>query len=292
MKKDLDNKNKKKHKNIDDNTYDTDQPLGQYLSEIGRIDLLTKEEEINIGKRIAAGDEEAINQLVKSNLRFVVRISKRYMNKGLPLQDLINEGNIGLIKAAEKFDYTKGCNFTTYAVWCIRQSILKALNKQTCIIHLPKRRKSDFRIMEDMLEENQELTVQEAADSADIDIRHYNRIKNLQNGYIPIDIQIGDDEKDGTLADILSDNKNPSPEDNVLDNALKEVLITLMENLTEQEKIVLTLKYGILGHAPHTLKEISEILGLSRERVRQIRIKALAKLKILAKRQDLKVFLN
>lgn len=267
--------------------------LLNYFKEIGQVSLISKEREKELGKRIKDGDEQALEELVNANLRFVVKIAKRYMNHGIPLQDLISEGNIGLIQAAKKFDYTRGNSFTTYAVWYIRQAIAKAVTQFNCIVNIPKKQQVMLRKLESIMQDMEEKSFDDAVEEMELDPIQYSQIYNLKNGLVPLDgtyqTQTNEETK---FSDILRDARQPSPEDEYMDASLHTLIEDLLEHLDERERQIIILKFGLDGNNPHTLKEIATIMDFSRERVRQIKIRALEKLRRLSKTCTLRAFLN
>src|SRR5213082_738873 len=246
--------------------------LDQYLREISQYPLITREEEVTLAQRIKRGDEEALDKLVRSNLRFVVSVAKKYQNQGVSLSDLINEGNLGLIRAAHKFDETKGIKFISYAVWWIRQAILQALAEQSRIVRVPlSRAGAVHRIGRRSSAMTQEL----------------GREPTLQE--IAVELQVPEDEQ---LLDYLSDQFSPGPDDEVYDHALKRTIDDALGTLTEREAKVLRLYFGLGDTEPMTLEQIGESFGITRERVRQIKEKALLRLRHQSRARFLETFLT
>ncbi|MDR2836375.1 MAG: RNA polymerase sigma factor RpoD/SigA [Bacteroidales bacterium] len=269
--------------------------LDKYLQEIGRENLINNNQEEELAKKIRAGDREALNQLVNANLRFVVSVAKQYQNQGLTLADLINEGNLGLIKAAEKFDETRGFRFISYAVWWIRQSILQSLAEQSRIIRLPLNQNSllnkiNKTIAKFEIENERKPTMEELAAKLNLPEDKLTETLKTQGKHQSVDAPFANGE-DGTFLDIL-ENKDVMPTDS---NLTKESLTTeikrSLSTLTEREKIIITLFYGIDGQE-NTLEEIGDELGLTRERVRQIKEKALRRLRHSSRSKLLKNYLG
>jgi len=270
--------------------------LDKYLHEIGKEDLITAEEEVELAKRIRSGDHEALNRLVKANLRFVVSVSKQYQNQGLGLPDLINEGNLGLIKAAQRFDETRGFKFISYAVWWIRQSILQAVAEQARIVRLPlnkigsiNRINRTFSDLEQKFE--REPSVQEIAQVLEIapdEVKEY--FKNTGR-HVSMDAPITQ-EDDGTLYDVLLSPDSPLPDKGLLNDSLRKEIERSLSTLTHREANIIRLFYGLNGNTPLSLEEIGEEFCLTRERVRQIKEKALKRLKNTTRCRNLKAYLG
>jgi RNA polymerase primary sigma factor len=257
--------------------------LDKYLHEIGKIDLLTPEVEVELAKRIKHGDRQAFEMLIKGNLRFVVSVSKQYQNQGLSLSDLINEGNLGLIKAAERFDETRGFKFISYAVWWIRQSVLQALAEQARIVRLPLNKIGSIskinRAFSQLEQEFQrEPTPQELASALDLNPVVIEDSLNLSGLHISMDAPLREDE-DNTLYDIMLNDDSPSADNELMINSLRKEIERSLSTLSEREAFVLRYFYGLHGFPILTLEEIGDKLNLTRERVRQIKEKAIKKLK-------------
>lgn len=273
--------------NPDDNTVlpnATDDSVKVYLREIGLIPLLTPKMEILLAKRIANGDAQAKKQLISANLRLVVSIAKRYENRGLSFLDLIQEGNLGLMKAAEKFDYKKGFRFSTYATWWIRQSITRAIADQANAIRHPVHLAEDKNKLKKataiLLRYNgREPSVTKLAEELDWTVQ---KVKDIQyySSQQPVSLEtpIGEEE-DSCLGDFVADNSSPSSEEIVFQSVLHDRINELLKTLTEREALVIELRFGLNDNPPHTLEEVGAILGVTRERVRQIEAKALRKLR-------------
>ena len=258
-----------------------DDSVKMYLKEIGKIDLLKPDEERDIAKRMAEGDEEAKNKLIESNLRLVVSIAKKYMNRGLALLDLIQEGNIGLIKAVDKFDYQKGFKFSTYATWWIRQAITRAIADQARTIRIPvhmvetinKLTRVQRQLVQDL---NREPTDDELAEVMGMDVQKIRDIKKISQDPISIDKPVGEEE-DSHLVDFIS-NDELAPDEEVARTLLKEDLIKALGNLSDRERRVIELRFGLKDGVPMTLEQVGQHLGVTRERIRQIEAKAIRKL--------------
>ncbi len=273
------------------------QSLEKYLQEIGKVDLISPEEEVQLAVKIKNGDQKALDRLTKANLRFVVSVAKQYQNQGLTLPDLINEGNLGLIKAAQRFDETRGFKFISYAVWWIRQSILQALAEQSRIVRLPlnkvgltNRISKAFQQLEQELE--REPTAEELAELLDISTEEVSATLGMANRHISMDSPLADGE-DNTLIDVMI-NPNATRTDELLEHheSLKMEIDRSLKTLTERQKDVLCFFYGIGVDHPLSLEDIGERYSLTRERVRQIKDKAINKLRTTSRCRQLKVYLG
>lgn len=271
------------------------QSLDLYLREIGQVDLITAEEEVRLAREIREGNDQALEKLVSSNLRFVVSVAKQYQNQGLTLPDLINEGNLGLIKAAQRFDETRGFKFISYAVWWIRQSILSALAEQARIVRLPlnkvgalnKISKAFARLEQ---EYEREPTADEVAAALDIPAPNVRRSLEHQGRHLSIDAPLTD--SDGmTMSDTLASPEMARPDSGLLSESLSIEVSRSLSTLSQREQEVIQHFFGISGR-PHTMEEIGEVMGLTRERVRQIKEKALRKLKSSARSRNLRMYLD
>ncbi len=270
--------------------------LDKYLHEIGKIELITAEEEVDLTRRIHKGDLNARDRLVNTNLRFVVSVSKQYQNQGLSLPDMINEGNLGLIKAAERFDETRGFKFISYAVWWIRQSILQALAEQSRIVRLPLNRighiqkaNKIFAALEQKYErEPTTFEISQALEMAPNDVKE--AIKNTGR-YISLDAPLAQDEE-GNMYDVLLSEDSPSPDKELLTDSLRKEIERTLNTLTRREADIIRLYFGLNSKHGHTLEEIGEKINLSRERIRQIKDKAIKRLKHTAKSRILKTYLG
>ncbi len=270
--------------------------LDKYLHEIGKVELLGSDEEVEIAKRIRAGDSEALNRLIKANLRFVVSVSKQYQNQGLTLSDLIDEGNLGLIKAAMRFDETRGFKFISYAVWWIRQSILQALAEQARIVRLPLNKigsinkiNKTFSELEQKFE--REPTVAEIAGVLEVAPEDVKEAIRNSGRHISMDAPLPNDEETN-LYDVLTNPEALSPDRGLLTDSLRKEIERVLSTLTPREANIIRLYYGLNGKHAHTLEEIGEEFGLTRERVRQIKEKAIKRLKNLTRSKLLKAYLG
>jgi RNA polymerase primary sigma factor len=270
--------------------------LDKYLQEIGKVELITAEEEVKLAQAIKKGDAKALEKLAKANLRFVVSVAKQYQNQGLTLGDLINEGNLGLIKAAQRFDETRGFKFISYAVWWIRQSILQALAEQSRIVRLPlnkigsinKINKAFSKLEQeferepshDELAQVLELSAQDIKDTMSTSGRHVSMDAPLVSG------------EDSSLLDVLEDEDQPNPDSSLISESLRREVERALSTLTTREGDVVRLYFGLAGEHPMTLEEIGERFDLTRERVRQIKEKAIRRLKHTSRSKILKTYLG
>ena len=269
--------------------------LDKYLQEIGKVDLITAEEEVELAQRIRAGDNRALEKLTKANLRFVVSVSKQYQNQGLTLPDLINEGNLGLIKAAKRFDETRGFKFISYAVWWIRQSILQALAEQSRIVRLPLNKIGSINKINKMyayLEQSNQRppTPEEIAQELEMTISEVKESLKNSGRHLSMDAPLVDGE-DSNLYDVLKFGESPNPEKDLLVESLQTEIDRALETLTPREADVIRLYFG-LGQQQPTLEEIGETFELTRERVRQIKEKATRRLKHTSRSKILKTYLG
>ena len=271
-------------------------PVRMYLKEIGKISLLTLEEEMEISKRIVEGDEEAKNKLAESNLRLVVSIAKRYVGRGMLFLDLIQEGNIGLMKAVEKFDASKGYKFSTYATWWIRQAITRAIADQARTIRVPVHmvetinRLSRFQ-RQLTLELNREPTEEELAKKMHLSLDKVREVIKIAQEPVSLETPIGE-EDDSHLGDFVKDERSMSPEEYTVHELLKDEISDVLLTLTEREEQVLRLRFGLDDGSSKTLEEVGQMFGVTRERIRQIEAKALRKLRHPSRSRKLKDFLN
>ncbi len=273
------------------------QSLEKYLQEIGKVDLITPEEEVKLARLIKQGDQRALDRLTKANLRFVVSVAKQYQNQGLSLPDLINEGNLGLIKAAQRFDETRGFKFISYAVWWIRQSILQALAEQSRIVRLPlnkvgltNRIQKAYSQLEQEYE--REPSAEELATLLDMDIEEVSATLGISARHVSVDTPLAEGE-DNTLLDVL-ENPNAVKTDNELDHteSLKVEIERSLKTLTERQKEVICYFFGIGVDHPMSLEDIGEKFSLTRERVRQIKDKAITKLRTVNRCKLLRTYLG
>jgi len=274
----------------------TEDILSIYLKEINKIPLLRREEEESLAKKAMKGNEIAKQKLIQANLRFVVSIAKKYQVSGISLIDLINEGNLGLIIAADKFDYRKGYHFISYAVWWIRQSILKAIAEKSRLIRLPLNRSTDIRKIEDSINKltnkfSRAPSASEIADQLDMENEEVSTLLSAAQGYVSLESPIGNDNT-SMLSDIVSDKTGPKPEDSVIASSLAESLNDALNTLSETERIVINLRYGLNNNKRMSLEKIGNKFGLSKERIRQIEKKAIKRLKHPNRSQKVKTFLG
>ena len=257
--------------------------LSMYLSEINKTPLLTREEEVSLAKRVRMGDESARETLVKANLRFVVNVAKKYQNQGLPLADIISEGNVGLLTAVERFDVDRGFHFISYAVWWIRQAILKAIYEKSRMIRLPLNRVNELvqiektrKSIDNAGSETEEI--QEIADTLNMNKEHINNLMSINREYVSLDTPMYQEKDSSVLSDFVEDKTNQLPEEAAEHNALKTDINTLLNTLEEKEANVIKLRFGLSGFKARSLKEIGDLYGLTKERIRQIEKKALKRL--------------
>ena len=269
--------------------------LDKYLHEIAKVELISAEEEVELARKIKNGDDKALDMLIKANLRFVVSVSKQYQNQGLSLPDLINEGNLGLIKAAQRFDETRGFKFISYAVWWIRQSILQALAEQARIVRLPLNKigyinkiNRTFSELEQKFE--REPSVLEIAQALELAPKDVKESLKTSGRHVSMDAPINPDEE-GTLYDVLLTDNMPTPDRELLNESLRKEIERALSTLTYREANIVRLYFGLNGKHPHTLEEIGEAFNLTRERVRQIKEKAIKRLKHSTRNKILKTYL-
>ena len=273
-----------------------DDPVRMYLKEIGRIKLLTPEEEQEIAKKMAEGDEDARKRMSEANLRLVVSIAKRYVGRGMQLLDLIQEGNLGLMKAVEKFDYTKGYKFSTYATWWIRQSITRAIADQAHTIRIPVHMVETInrvlRTSHSMVQKlGREPTTKEIADELHIEESKVEEVLKIAQEPVSLETPIGEEE-DSHLGDFIQDDEASQPSEEASYTLLREQLEEVLSTLTPREEQVLRMRFGLTDGKPHTLEEVGKEFDVTRERIRQIESKALRKLRHPSRSKKLRDFLN
>ena len=274
----------------------TDDPVRMYLKEIGKVPLLTAEEEQDLAKRMTEGDEEARKKLTEANLRLVVSIAKRYVGRGMLFLDLIQEGNLGLIRAVEKFDYTKGYKFSTYATWWIRQAITRAIADQARTIRIPVHMVETInkviRVSRQLLQElGHDPSAEEIAQAMDLPPEKVREILKVAQEPVALDTPIGEEE-DSHLGDVIPDEEASAPSEVASLSLLREQLFDVMDTLTPREKKVLELRFGLTDGRTRTLEEVGREFGVTRERIRQIEAKALRKLRHPSRSKKLRDFLN
>lgn len=272
------------------------QSLDKYLQEIGKVDLLDSEQEIALALKIKSNDKEALEKLVKSNLRFVVSVAKQYQNQGLSLGDLINEGNLGLIKAAKRFDETRGFKFISYAVWWIRQSILQALAEQSRIVRLPLNRVGALnkigKAYSNLEQEyEREPSAEEIASELKMDLDEIADTMKISGKHVSMDAPFQQGEEN-RLLDVIENKYQPNPDQTLMSDSLKNEVERALSTLTERESQVIRLYFGIGGEHSLTLEEIGEKFNLTRERVRQIKEKAIRRLRHTSRSRNLRTYLG
>lgn len=274
--------------------YSLDDPVRMYLKEIGQIKLLSAEEEVELAKRVSEGDQEAKNKLTEANLRLVVSIAKKYSGRGLHILDLIQEGNTGLIRAVDKFDYTKGNKFSTYATWWIRQAITRAIADQARTIRVPvhmvevinKATRCNRKLVQEL---GREPTLEEIAAELNLPIEKIIEANRTAADTLSLDMPVGDEE-DTTIGSFVEDDNTPGPVDATSNAMLSEALTEILGTLTEREADVLRMRFGMYDGRTHTLEEVGQIFGVTRERIRQIENKAIRKLRHPSRAKKIKDF--
>ena len=258
--------------------------LSVYLREINKIPLLTRDEEVELAKNAKDGDKVAKEKLIKANLRFVVNVAKKYQNQGLSLSDLISEGNLGLITAVDKFDVDKGYHFISYAVWWIKQSILKAICEKSRMIRLPLNRANELLQIEKVKREigsnkDGEADIEEIADFLDMDKNRINDLINASRDFVSLETPLSSDKDANTISDLMEDTKGADPEKILINKTLQDSIEDVLSTLTEKESAVIRYRFGLNGEKPHSLKEIGDKYNLTKERIRQIEKKAISRLR-------------
>ena len=274
--------------------YNLDDPVRMYLKEIGQVKLLTSEEEIELAKRVSEGDKKAKDRLTEANLRLVVSIAKKYSGRGLHILDLIQEGNTGLIRAVDKFDYTKGNKFSTYATWWIRQAITRAIADQARTIRVPvhmvevinKATRCNRKLVQEL---GREPTLEEIAAELNLPIEKIIEANRTAADTLSLDMPVGDEE-DTTIGSFVEDDNTPGPVDATSNAMLSEALTEILGTLTEREADVLRMRFGMYDGRTHTLEEVGQIFGVTRERIRQIENKAIRKLRHPSRAKKIKDF--
>jgi RNA polymerase primary sigma factor len=270
--------------------------VDKYLQEISKLPMLLPEQEVDLARKIKEGDQQALNLLVKSNLRFVISVAKQYQNQGLSLGDLISEGNLGLIKAAQRFDETRGFKYISYAVWWIRQSILQALAEQSRIVRLPQNKIGSINKINKYFAELQqkferEPSIDEIAEMMQTSPEMVSEIYHNAGRHISMDAPLAGNEE-MTLTDILSSNDMPATDKSLINNSLQKEINRLLSVLTERETIIIKMYFGLDNNPPASLEEISLIIGLTPERIRQLKEKAIKRLKHSSKNELIKHYLG
>jgi RNA polymerase primary sigma factor len=271
--------------------------LDKYLNDIGKIAMLTPEQEADLARRIRDGDQNALGKLTESNLRFVVSVAKQYQNQGLSLSDLINEGNVGLMKAAKRFDETKGFKFISYAVWWIRQSILQAIVEHSRIVRLPLNKVGSYNKVNEAFisfvqQFEREPTNDELGEILEMTPKEVSNMLKGNGRHISVDAPIGGEDGDSTMLDIISSADNVSPDNELMEQSLRDEVQQGLSILSPREVEVLSAYYGLNGYKPLTLEEIGEMYNLTRERVRQIKERAIRRLRKSYNRNALKSYLG
>jgi len=271
--------------------------LSVYLREINKIPLLTREQEVTLARSAKEGSQDAKDKLIQANLRFVVNVAKKYQNQGLTLSDLISEGNLGLITAVDKFDVEKGYHFISYAVWWIKQSILKAICEKSRMIRLPLNRANELLQIEKVKREigsnkDGEADIEEIADFLDMDKSRINDLINASKEFVSLETPLSSDKDANTISDLMEDTKGADPEEVLIDRTLQESIESVLATLTDKESNVIKYRFGLNGERPHSLKEIGDKYNLTKERIRQIEKKAISRLRHPSRSQKLKSYVR
>ena len=270
--------------------------LEKYLQDVSKEEMITAEEEVELAIKIQSGDERALNRLVRANLRFVISVAKQYQNTGLTLEDLINEGNLGLIEAAKRYDHTKGFKFISYAVWWIRQSILKAAADNSRTIRLPHNRLGEIQKISKASNEFEQKnertpTAEELSDLTEMDVAKVEMSLKMSKKQVSIDAPMSNDDDNNSLVSVLENNDTPDPADNLLQESLSQDLERTLAYLKGMEAEVIRLFYGLGGASEMTLEEIGNTFGLTRERIRQIKERGLRRLRRVSNQTNLQTYL-
>lgn len=275
--------------------YDDENVLSIYLREINQIDLLTRDEENDYARRAAKGEPESIEKLIKANLRFVVNVAKKYQKQGLPLSDLINEGNIGLMNAIERYDVDKGYHFISYAVWWIRQAILKAICEKSRMIRLPLNRANELVQIQKaskalQSEKGEDPDISEIARATNMKDDHVVSLMNISRDLISLETPVYAEKGTSQLADFIEDEDYMTPDAVAIENSLKDDINSILATLSEKESKIIQYRYGLNGHMPLSLKDIGDKYNLTKERIRQIEKKAIKRLQHPSRSQHLKAY--
>lgn len=275
--------------NFDDNI------LSMYLKDINRIPLLTREEEVELATRAAKGDKAAKDRIIQANLRFVVNVAKKYQNHGLDLVDLISEGNIGLITAIERFDVSKGYHFISYAVWWIRQAIMKAIYEKSRMIRLPSNRVNELVQIEQIRkavggDKSEEEEIAQVAEMLGMTNQHVLELINISRDMVSLDAPVGNDDSSVAIGDNTEDSRYQSPEEAATESFMKDEIENLLSNLSQKEALVLKYRFGLNGNKSMSLKEVGDKFNLTKERIRQIEKKAIKRLQAPAQMARLEAF--